>query len=331
MSEPYLFVAYSREDSKLVEPIVTGLNRMGIDTWVDWKDLQPGQSWEVAIREALEGAIGMLVFVSRASMKSEYIRRHVEAAARGGTEYLIIPVILERSADLPEALQTRPNLDLTSTMDVEKAVAAIADAVRRASTRKRETLRRISATEAQEVATQVANEVRGGKIEETAAPDTVFLVHGRDLSLLEEVVSYLEVQGVRTVVLSKISGAEQSLFQKFLKWGGEARFAIVLVSADDLGAVRVQYEYEGGGEKALQFRARQNVILELGFFYGRLGWENVFALHKPANKVFPNFELPSDLGGVVFDQVDPEGNWKELLANRLLAAGFELRERKRPV
>jgi len=86
MSEPYLFATYARPDLKLGEPIVSGLNRIGIDTWMDIKDLQPGQSWEVAIREALEGAIGMLVFVSRASMKSEYIRREVEAAARG-TEY----------------------------------------------------------------------------------------------------------------------------------------------------------------------------------------------------------------------------------------------------
>jgi len=244
---------------------------------------------------------------------------------------LIIPIILEHAADLPEALQRRQWLDLTREMNVEKAVAEIADAVRRASNRKPEARRRISAHEAQEVATQVADEVRGEKVEAAAAPDAVFLVHGRDLLLLNEVASYLEAQGVRTVVLSKISGAEQSLLQKFFKWGREARSAIVLFSADDLGAVRVQYEHEGVGEKALQFRARQNVILELGFFYGRLGWENVFALHKPANEVFPNFELPSDLGGVVFDQVDPEGNWKELLADRLLAVGFELRERKRPV
>ena len=330
MSEPYLFVAYASEDSGLVEPIVTGLNRMGIDTWMAPKDLQPGQSWEVAIREALEGAIGMLVLISRASMKSEYIRRQVEASARG-TEYLILPVMLEQVADVPFPLQELNWLVFTNKMDVEKVVAEIANAVRHASTRKPETLRRISADEAQEVATQVADEVRGGKVEEAAAPDAVFLVHGRDLLLLDEVVSYLEAQGVRTVVLSKISGAEQSLFQKFLKRGREARFAIVLFSADDLGAVRVQYEHAGVGEKALQFRARQNVILELGFFYGRLGWENVFALHKPANEVFPNFELPSDLSGVAFDQVDPEGNWKELLADRLLAAGFELRGRKRPV
>jgi predicted nucleotide-binding protein len=265
----------------------------------------------------------MLVFISRASVKSEYIRRHVEAAARG-TEYLILPVMLEQVADVPSPLKELNWLILTSQMDVEKVVEIIAKEVRR---RKPQTLRRISADEAQEVAIEVADEVRGGKVEETAVPDSVFLVHGRDQLLLDEVVSYLKAQGVRTVVLTKIAGAEQSLFQKFLKWGGEARFAIVLFAADDLGAARLQYEHEGVGQLALQFRARQNVILELGFFYGRLGWENVFALHKPADKVFPNFELPSDLAGVVFDQVDPEGNWKALLTDRLLKAGLELRER----
>ena len=235
--EPYLFVAYAHEDSRLVEPIVSGLNRMGIDTWMDITDLQPGQTWQVAIRDALEGAIGMLVFVSQASMKSEYIRREVEAAA-GGTEYLIIPVILEQAADLPEVLRTRPGLDLTRTMDVERAVAAVAEAVRHASTRKPETLRRISADEAQEVAAQVADEVRGEKVEEEAAPDAVFLVHGRDLLLLNEVVSYLEAQGVRTVVLSKISGAEQSLFQKFLKWvekRGSRSFSSPLMISEQCG------------------------------------------------------------------------------------------------
>ena len=64
------------------------------------------------------------------------------------------------------------------------------------------------------------------------------------------------------------------------------------------------------GERALQFRARQNVILELGFFYGYLGWEHVFVLYKPPDEIFPNFERPSDLGGVVFDEVEAGRTWK---------------------
>lgn len=45
-----------------------------------------------------------------------------------------------------------------------------------------------------------------------------------------------------------------------------------LLCADDYGASRKQYEAPKVGDRALQFRTRQNVILELGFFYGKLGW-----------------------------------------------------------
>ena len=67
------------------------------------------------------------------------------------------------------------------------------------------------------------------------------------------------------MVLSRLDDSPQSLFQKFWFVATQARFAIVLLSPDDYGASRRQYEAVNVAEKALQFRARQNVILELGF------------------------------------------------------------------
>jgi predicted nucleotide-binding protein len=66
--------------------------------------------------------------------------------------------------------------------------------------------------------------------------------------------------------------------------------------------------------------------LELGFFYGYLGWEKVFVLIKKPGKVFPNFERPSDLAGAVFDPIDEGGGWKTVLAAKLREAGFHLRQ-----
>jgi predicted nucleotide-binding protein len=59
-------------------------------------------------------------------------------------------------------------------------------------------------------------------------------------------------------------------------------------------------------------RARQNVILELGFFLGSLGRQSgrVFLLHKGP------LELPSDLNGVVY--VD--------ITNGIDAAGEQIRK-----
>ena len=105
----------------------------------------------------------------------------------------------------------------------------------------------------------------------------------------------------------------------------EHKVRYCVTNVDDMGASRIQYEADGVGNRALQFRARQNVILELGFFYGYLGWEQVFVLYKKPDKVFPNFERPSDLDGVLFEQVDETGKWMEYLRDQLLEAGFELR------
>lgn len=98
----------------------------------------------------------------------------------------------------------------------------------------------------------------------------------------------------------------------------------MLLSGDDLGASRLQYEAPNVGERSLKFRSRQNVIFELGFFFGKLGWEHVFVVNKKPSQVYPDFEQPSDLQGTVFDEVDDSGAWRASLADRLAAAGFSL-------
>lgn len=64
-------------------------------------------------------------------------------------------------------------------------------------------------------------------------------------------------------------------------------------------------------------RARQNVVLELGYFIGRLGRERVCALTRG------NIELPSDFGGVVYEPFDDRG-WRQVLGRELRAAGYDI-------
>jgi predicted nucleotide-binding protein len=67
-----------------------------------------------------------------------------------------------------------------------------------------------------------------------------------------------------------------------------------------------------------QNRARQNVILELGYFVGRLSRERVCVL-RPGD-----VEIPSDFGGVVYEPFDPSGGWKSKLAKELEAAEYAI-------
>jgi predicted nucleotide-binding protein len=62
----------------------------------------------------------------------------------------------------------------------------------------------------------------------------------------------------------------------------------------------------------------------LGFFYGRLGWENVFVVYKASDRIFPNFERPSDLDGVLFDTMS-DARWQSKLKDKLAAAKIALK------
>lgn len=86
----------------------------------------------------------------------------------------------------------------------------------------------------------------------------------------------------------------------------------MLLTPDDRGGTN-DAPYEGQ-----KLRARQNVILELGFFMGSLGRGRVCALYQEG------VEIPSDYHGVAFISIDPAGAWKFLLAKELKAAGIPI-------
>jgi len=339
MSKRFIFVSYSSSDADVVLPIVEALGEeykrleMGVDVWMDRKDLLPGQRWDLEISRALQDSVGMLFFVSPAAMKSGWVSQEIAAAAEH-QDRLIIPIILSHVPNLPPALAQRQWVDLSkrrSKADVRQAardIARVTEAHLRGGGSGR-AAPPISAAHAPAVAADLAQEARGAlraKPEAAGPPDSAFVVHGHDDAALTDVENYLTEIGVKPVVLRRVGGPSQSLLQKFFDFAKATRFAIVILSPDDMGASRKQYEADGVGERALQFRARQNVILELGFFYGLLSWENVFVLNRPPEKVFPNFERPSDIDGAVFDALDAEGKWRELLAGKLKEHGFQLKE-----
>jgi predicted nucleotide-binding protein len=342
-AKPFLFVSYAREDYATVSRFVSTLRSLGVDTWMDVDALKPGELWEQSIHSALTKADGLLIFVSRNSMGSQWVKFEVQAIFER-EEMRVIPVILEEVADLPPALRKRQWLMLTdaSAEAIDRAARTLAEQFRSAApVEERPVTPRLEA-----VTSWVLDKARGlaapgvepsvaagaeslsvpgpaGAKASQQPPDSIFVVHGHDLGFRDGVVNYVRGLQIKPVILSRIGGAQQSLLQKFMNYALDARFAVVLLSADDLGASRKQYETPGVGEKCLQFRARQNVIFELGFFYGRLGWENVFVVYKPP-PIFPNFEHPSDLLGTVWDELDAANEWRGSLSQRLAAAGFSL-------
>jgi predicted nucleotide-binding protein len=335
----FLFVSYAREDVDRVHPLVDAITEelafrgLPVELLMDTANLKPGEQWNVAITEALEASIGFVFFVSPRSLRSNWVRRELEIAAAGSGR-LIIPVILHEPLDVPPSLAKWQWLKFVGPKTNEEIAYAAAQIAEATETYLRETPKpRAPVTEAEAplIAADIAQDFRSSvELVKGEAPlNAVFVVHGHDTQALTELEEYLGSIGVMPIVLSRQDESPQSLFKKFTTIGAKARFAIVLLCADDYGASRRQYDASNVGDRALQFRARQNVILELGFFYGHLGWEKVFVVYKGPDRVFPNFERPSDLEGVVFDSISEPG-WRKKLGQKLTAAGFVLKPSGKP-
>ncbi|WP_186038859.1 TIR domain-containing protein [Burkholderia gladioli] len=133
----------------------------------------------------------------------------------------------------------------------------------------------------------------------------VFVVHGHDGEARETVARFLAKLGFEPIILHEQANQGRTIIEKF-EAHGDVGFAVVLLTPDDEGRAK-------GGE--LKSRARQNVVLELGFFIGKLGRGKVCALKRG------ELELPSDYLGVVWERMDDGGGWKQALGRELEAAG----------
>ena len=139
----------------------------------------------------------------------------------------------------------------------------------------------------------------------------VFVVHGHDEAARESVARFLERIGIEAVILHEQATGGRTIVEK-LEHYADVDFAVILLTPDDVGGVKTS------SPDKLQPRARQNVVLELGFFVGKLGRRHVCALYKGS------LELPSDYLGVGYVALDEGGGWRLQLAKELRGAGFSV-------
>lgn len=138
----------------------------------------------------------------------------------------------------------------------------------------------------------------------------VFVVHGHDVETKESVARFLERLRLEPIILHEQANSGRTIIEKFEAFS-DVGFAIVLLTPDDIGA-------SSSAPKELKPRARQNVILELGYFMGRLSRYRVCALYKQG------VEIPSDYQGVLYVELDSAGAWRTKLAQELVEANFSI-------
>ena len=143
----------------------------------------------------------------------------------------------------------------------------------------------------------------------TRIPNRVFVVHGQNKSAKKAIVSFLSRVGLEGIVLHQQPNMGRHLLTKFIEEAELTTFAIVLMTDDDVGCRK-------GGSPAP--RARQNVILELGYFLAHFGQSRVCAL------ITPDLETPSDFDGIAYIRMDESDQWKTELTRELKAARMPL-------
>ena len=142
----------------------------------------------------------------------------------------------------------------------------------------------------------------------------VFIVHGRNNEVKQEVSRFIERQGIETIVLHEQASVGMTIIEKIEHYSNDADFALVLYTACDRG--------RGVHETKIppKNRARQNVVFEHGYLMAKLGRENVCAL------VQGDIETPNDISGVVYVSLDPTGAWKLEVLKELKACGYKVAE-----
>ncbi len=134
----------------------------------------------------------------------------------------------------------------------------------------------------------------------------VFIVHGHNDALKQEVARIIEKQGLEAIILSEQANRGKTIIEKFEEHS-DVGAAICLFTGDDYGKAK--------DATSENLRARQNVVFEAGFFMGKLRRENVILIADS------NIEVPSDLQGVVYTS---KTMWQTDVLRELKAIGYKV-------
>jgi predicted nucleotide-binding protein len=158
-----------------------------------------------------------------------------------------------------------------------------------------------------EIEISSVEESRLGTIQAKDVSSQIFIVHGRNDEVKTKVARFLEKAGLTVLILHEQPGRTRTIVEK-LEDHSLVGHAVILLTADDVG--------RSVDETDLRPRARQNVILELGYFFALLGRNRISVLYEDG------VEIPSDFVGVEYLPLNSA--WQAKLLTELKDAGFKV-------
>ena len=117
----------------------------------------------------------------------------------------------------------------------------------------------------------------------------VFVVYGHDINTRTQLEAMLRRWDLEPLIIDQLVSSGQTIIEKLEEYTSQVNFGIVLATPDDIG-------YEKNCEDKKRFRARQNVVLELGMLLARIGRSKVAILLSQSEEM----ERPSDIDGLIY-------------------------------
>ncbi len=140
--------------------------------------------------------------------------------------------------------------------------------------------------------------------------NNVFVVYGHDLESKNEIIRILREWKLNPLLIDQLPVEGRTIIEQLEHYIPKVNYGIVLATPDDIGREKHSIKEN--------YRARQNVIFEMGMLFSKLGRNRVCILYKNID----GFEKPSDIDGLLylpFEKIVSEV--REKLARELKAQG----------
>lgn len=108
--ENQYFVSYSRTEYYFTRDLVVQLRKHGLDIWFDQQELMPGIEWKSEINKGLENCVGLILVVSRASLRSANVAYEWQYAMRQNKP---VYLVLAEAVDIKKIELKSDDIDVT--------------------------------------------------------------------------------------------------------------------------------------------------------------------------------------------------------------------------
>ena len=303
-----IFISYASEDKdNIAKPLKESLKSMGVKVWIDEFELLVGDNLVKSIEKGLSKSRLGIVIISPSFLRRNWKKNEFDNIFSKKSDHeskIIIPVFHNIEFALiqklfPEladkvSISTENGLNFVTQKILEVILLNLQNEYQLLEQRMKNGVKYF---EEENLFDKHYLKMKAHEIK------NVFIVHGHDNMAKEAVSRFIEKIGAKAIILQEQPNLGRTIIEKF-ESNTNVDYTIVLLTPDDL-------MIQNNENSEITYRARQNVIFELGYFLGKMGRKRFCILKKG------KIEIPSDIYGLVYIDMDQSNGWKLSLAKEL--------------